>query len=58
MLNKNYNVLVTGSKGFIGKNLLKKLDNLQNINITIINNNKHIKINFSLLYLVIKWVFL
>ncbi len=30
MLNKNYNVLVTG---FIGKNLLKKLDNLQNINI-------------------------
>ena len=39
MLNKNYNVLVTGSKGFIGKNLLKKLDNLQNINILEFNRN-------------------
>ena len=26
MLNSNINILVTGSKGFIGKNLLKKLD--------------------------------
>jgi UDP-2-acetamido-2,6-beta-L-arabino-hexul-4-ose reductase len=33
------NILVTGSKGFIGKNLLKKLDNLQNINILEFNRN-------------------
>lgn len=33
------NILVTGSKGFIGKNLLKKLSNLQNINILEFNRN-------------------
>ena len=33
------NVLVTGSKGFIGKNLLKKLTNSHNINILEFNRN-------------------
>lgn len=39
MLNKNYNILITGSKGFIGKNLLKKLALLENINILEFNRN-------------------
>ncbi len=33
------NILVTGSKGFIGKNLLKKLTLLENINILEFNRN-------------------
>lgn len=33
------NILLTGSRGFIGKNLLKKLSNIQNINILEFNRN-------------------
>ena len=38
-----YNILVTGSNGFIGKNLLNRLKNDENINILEFNRNNTIE---------------
>ena len=38
------NILITGGLGFIGTNLIDRIQNIKNINIKVVDNNKKKKI--------------